>query len=73
MFKVGDLVRCKPSGIQRDCDNPLKKFGIVVSIEQDSVISIWGLSQNMIVVRWMPWNQEQKLTEVSLEHMTKTS
>jgi len=73
MFKVGDLVRHKASGIQGDRDNPLKKFGIVISIEEGSVTSVWGLSQNMIVVRWMPWNQEQKLTEVCLEHMTKTS
>lgn len=73
MFSVGDLVRHKPSGIQRDRDNPLKKFGIVVSIEKGAVSSIWGMNQDMITVRWMPWNQEQKMTEVCLEHMKKTS
>ena len=73
MFKLGDLVRHKASGIQRDRENPLKKFGIIVSIEKEAVKSMWGLSQDMITVRWMPWNQDQKVTEVCLERMTKTS
>lgn len=72
MFKLGDLVRHKASSIQRDRENPLKKFGIIVSIEKEAVKSMWGLSQDMITVRWMPWNQEQKVTEVCLEHMKKT-
>lgn len=73
MFEIGDLVRHKPSGLQRDRENPRKRFGIVVSIEKAAVQSMWGLNQDMITVRWMPWNQEQKLTEVLLEHMVKAS
>jgi len=72
MFKLGDLVRHKASGIQRDRENPLKRFGIIVSIEKEALKSMWGLSQDMITVRWMPWNQDQKVTEVCLEHMKKT-
>ena len=73
MFEIGDLVRHKASGIQRDRDNPLKRFGIIISIENEKAKSIWGVSQSIITVRWMPWNREQKITEACLEHMTKTS
>jgi len=71
MFKIGDLVRCKASSIQRDRYNPLKKFGIIVSIEKECIHSLWGISENLVVVRWMPWNEEQKMSQVFLEYLEK--
>ena len=73
MFEVGDLGRHKASGIIRDRDNPLKRFGIIISIENEKVKSLWGVSESIVTVRWMPWNQEQKMTGACLEHMKKTS
>ena len=69
MFNIGDLVRHKSSGLQRDRENPLKKFGIVVAIHKEQVKSLWGLRQDVVVVKWMPWDREEKLTEVCLERM----
>ena len=71
MFKVGDLVRHKASSIQRDRYNPLKKFGIVVAIESQQLKSLWGTKENLIIVRWIPWNKEQKVAEVCLEQMVE--
>ena len=71
MFEVGDMVRFKPSGIVRSRYNPLKKFGIVVATERELFSSYDGNKQDMIVVRWMPWNQEERVMEFYLEHMTK--
>ena len=67
MFEVGDLVRFKTSGIVRSRYNPLKKFGIVVAIERDMFDSYDGDKQDLIVVRWMPWDKEERMMEFYLE------
>ena len=71
MFNIGDLVRYKASGIQRDRYNPLKKFGVVVAIERQQLKSLWGKNEDIIIVRWMPWDKKQKVAEARLEHMDK--
>ena len=73
MFNIGDLVRFKASGINRGRYNPNKKLGIIVSIQKNAVQSLWGKKQDVVVVRWFPWDQEEKTMEFYLEHMTKTS
>ena len=73
MFEVGDLVRFKRSGIVRCRINPLKKVGIIVSIERDLFDSYDGSKQDMIVVRWMPWDKEERMMEFYLESMDKDS
>ena len=73
MFEVGDLVRFKRSGIVRSRYNPLKKVGIVVNIERDLFDSYDGSKQDMIVVRWMPWDKEERMMEFYLESMDKDS
>ncbi len=73
MFEVGDLVRFKASNINQGRYNPKKKLGIVVSIKRNMIESMWGKKQDVIIVRWLPWDQEEKTIEFYLEHMTKTS
>ena len=72
MFEVGDLVRFKRSGIVRSRYNPLKKVGIVVNIERDLFDSYDGSKQDMIVVRWMPWDKEERMMEFYLEQLEKS-
>ena len=67
MFNVGDLVRFKPSGIVRSRYNPLKKFGIIVAIERSMFDSYNGDKEDLIVVRWMPWDKEERMMEFYLE------
>ena len=67
MFEVGDLVRFKRSGIVRSRYNPNKKFGIIVDIERDLFDSYDGSKQDMLVVRWMPWDKEERMMEFYLE------
>ena len=73
MFEVGDLVRFKRSGIVRSRYNPLKKVGIIVNIERDLFDSYDGSKQDMIVVRWMPWDKEERMMEFYLELIEKES
>jgi hypothetical protein len=73
MFEIGDLVRFKASGIYRGRFNPNKRLGIVVDIKRNTVESLWGEKQDLVIVRWFPWDQEEKTMEFYLEHMTKTS
>ena len=69
MLNIGALVRHKSSGLQQDRRNPRKKFGIVIAIERQEIKSLWGLRQDMVTVKWMPWDHEEKLTEACLELM----
>ena len=71
MFNVGDLVRFKASGIVRSRYNPNKKFGIVVSVERELFDSYDGTKEDLIVVRWMPWDREERMMEFYLEHLEK--
>lgn len=73
MFDVGDLVRFKRSGIRRDRMNPNKKFGIVVNIEKGKVRSLWKTREDVLTVRWMPWDKTEKVLGFYLEHMIETS
>ena len=73
MFEIGDLVRFKASGIYRGRFNPNKRLGIVVDIKRNTVESLWGEKQDLVIVRWFPWDREEKTMEFYLEHMTKTS
>jgi hypothetical protein len=71
MFNIGDLVRFKKTGIIRSRYNPDKKFGIVVSIERDMFDSYDGSKEDLIVVKWMPWDEEERMMEFYLEHLEK--
>ena len=71
MFNIGDLVRFKKTGITRSRYNPNKKFGIVVSIERDMFDSYDGSKEDLIVVKWMPWDEEERMMEFYLEHLEK--
>ncbi len=71
MFEIGELVRFKPSGIVRSRYNPLKKFGIIVAIEREMFDSYDGSKQDLIVVKWMPWDKEERMMEFYLEPMEK--
>lgn len=71
MFTVGDLVRFKKSNIQRDRLNPNKKFGVIVSIKKDAVKSLWGKKEDVVVVRWFPWDKDENVMSFYLEHMEK--
>ena len=72
MFELGDLVRFKPSGIVRSRYNPNKKFGIIVAIEREMFDSFDGVKQDLIVVRWMPWDKEERMMEFYLELLEKS-
>ena len=72
MFEIGDLVRFKPSGIVRTRYNPLKKFGIIVSIDRNMFDSYDGTKQDCITVRWMPWDKDERVMEFYLEPMEKS-
>jgi hypothetical protein len=69
MFDVGDLVRFKASRIVRSRYNPNKKIGIVVSIERNMFDSYDGSKEDLVVVRWMPWDKEERMMEFYLEHL----
>ena len=71
MFSVGDLVRFKASGIVRTRYNPNKKFGVIVEIERDVFDSYDGEKEDLIYVKWMPWNKTEKLMSFYLELMEK--
>lgn len=71
MFDVGDLVRFKAKGITKTRYNPNKKIGIVVSVERDMFDSYDGSKEDLIVVRWMPWDKEERMMEFYLEHLEK--
>ena len=73
MFDIGDLVRFKSSNIQRGRMNPNKKFGIVVKIEKDKVKSLWKTREDILTVRWMPWDKTEKVLGFYLEPLTETS
>ena len=72
MFELGDLVRFKPSGIVRSRYNTNKKFGIIVAIEREMFDSFDGIKQDLIVVRWMPWDKEERMMEFYLELLEKS-
>ena len=69
MFDVGDLVRFKPSGASKSRYNPNKAIGIVVRIERNMFDSYDGSKEDLIVVRWMPWDKEERMMEFYLEHL----
>lgn len=71
MFNVGDLVRFKSSGIVRSRYNPNKKFGIIVEIQREVFDSYDGKREDLIHVKWMPWNKTEKLMAFYLEPMEK--
>ena len=71
MFYIGDLVRFKKSGIVRSRYNPNKKFGIVVKVERDMFDSYDGKKEDLIHVKWMPWNYTERLMAFYLEPMEK--
>jgi len=71
MFEIGDLVRFKKTGIVRSRYNPNKKIGIVVNVERDMFDSYDGSKEDLVVVRWMPWDEEERMMEFYLEHLEK--
>lgn len=73
MFEVGDLVRFKSSGIIRSRYNPNKKLGIIVEVKREVFDSYNGKKEDLITVKWMPWNKEERVMAFYLEHMKKES
>jgi hypothetical protein len=71
MFEIGDLVRFKKTGIVRSRYNQNKKIGIVVNVERDMFDSYDGSKEDLVVVRWMPWDEEERMMEFYLEHLEK--
>ena len=71
MFEIGDLVRFKRTGITRSRYNPEKKIGIVVRIERNMFDSYDGSKEDLIVVKWMPYDKEERMMEFYLEHLEK--
>jgi hypothetical protein len=71
MFNVGDLVEFKPSGICLDYLHPLKRVGIIISIDRGEVKSLWGTTEDRIVVRWLPGNNNQVCTSVRIKPLGK--
>jgi|TARA_R110000772_G_scaffold146188_1_gene256327 hypothetical protein len=71
MFEIGDLVRFKRTGITRSRYNPDKKIGIVVRIERNMFDSYDGSKEDLIVVKWMPYDKEERMMEFYLEHLEK--
>ena len=71
MFSVGDLVKFKESGIVRSRYSPLKNLGIVVNVERNLFHSYDGVKQDCIIVRWMPWDEEERVMEFYLEPLGK--
>jgi len=71
MLQIGDLVRFKKSNIQSGRLNPKKKFGIVVSIHKNAVKSLWGKKEDVMVVKWMPWDKEERVMAFYLELLEK--
>ena len=71
MFNIGDLVRFKKTGIVRSRYNQNKKIGIVVNVERDMFDSYDGSKEDLVVVRWMPWDEEERMMEFYLEHLEK--
>ena len=71
MFEIGDLVRFKKSGIVRSRYNPNKKFGIIIAIDREMFDSYDGKKEDLVHVKWMPWNHTERLMAFYLEPMEK--
>ena len=71
VFDVGDLVRFKVKGIAKTRYNPNKKIGIVVSVKRDVFKSYDNSMEDLVIVRWMPSDKEERMMEFYLEHLEK--
>jgi hypothetical protein len=71
MFDVGDLVRFKASGIVKSRYSPDKKIGIVISVKRDVFKSYDNSMEDLVIVRWMPCDTEERMMEFYLEHFSK--
>jgi len=71
MFDVGDLVRFKKTGIIKSRYSPNKKIGIVISVRRNVFMSDDGSKEDLVVVRWLPWDKEERMMEFYLEHLEK--
>jgi hypothetical protein len=71
MFNVGDLVVFKNKGIAKSRYSPNKRIGIVISVRRDVFKSYDNSMEDLIVVRWMPWDKEERMMEFYLEHLVK--
>jgi hypothetical protein len=69
MFNVGDLVVFKSTGIVKSRYDPLKKLGIILTIERNVYQSYDGTKEDAIGVFWIPLQQEERLMEFYLEHL----
>jgi hypothetical protein len=71
MFDVGDLVRFKKTGITKSRYSPNKRIGIVISVRRNVFMSYDGSKEDLVVVRWLPWDKEERMMEFYLEHLEK--
>ena len=69
MFSVGDLVRFRRNGVVKTRYNSTKMVGIVTLVERDLFASYDGVKQDLVVVKWLPLNEEEKMMEFYLEHL----
>jgi len=69
MFNVGDLVKFRNAGITKSRYNSDKRIGIVVSVRRDVFKSYDNSMEDLVVVRWMPWDKEERMMEFYLEHL----
>ena len=67
MFEIGDLVRFKKSGIVRSRYNPNKKIGIITDVKRGVFDSYDGKKEDLIWVKWLPWDKTEKLMAFYLE------
>ena len=70
MFNVGDLVRFRRNGVVKTRYNSTKMVGIVTLVERDLFASYDGVKQDMVVVKWLPLNEEERMMEFYLEPLT---
>ncbi len=71
MFDVGDLVVCKSKGIAKLRYSPDKRIGIVISVKRDVFKSYDNSMEDLVIVRWMPSDTEERMMEFYLEHLVK--
>jgi hypothetical protein len=70
-FEIGDLVRFKSSGIIRSRYNPNKKIGIITGVKKKVFDSYDGKKEDLITVKWMPWDKEENMMSFYLEPVEK--
>jgi hypothetical protein len=64
-------VRFKNKGIAKLRYSPDKRIGIVISVKRDVFKSYDNSMEDLVIVRWMPLDTEERMMEFYLEHFSK--